>query len=126
MDVQTHQGGGEGTARFVLLTTVGDVNTARLLAARLSAEGIETRLHGDALGPYPVTVGSLAETQLWVLSDRVAEASELLLDAEVNEALSPVENAAPPTKPRMGWRLTAAAVLAVVAVLLLLRALAWW
>jgi hypothetical protein len=85
LDQQSHP------ARFVRLTTVGDVNTARILAARLESEGIEVRLHGDALGPYPMTVGSFAETQLWVLSDRVEEASRLLLDAEINAILPPVE-----------------------------------
>jgi hypothetical protein len=84
LDQQSHP------ARFVRLTTVGDVNTARILAARLQSEGIEVRLHGDALGPYPMTVGSFAETQLWVLSDRVEEASRLLLDAEINAFLPPV------------------------------------
>ena len=36
-----------------------------------------------------MTVGSIAETQLWVLSDRVDEASHLLLDAEINAVLPP-------------------------------------
>jgi hypothetical protein len=81
LDQQSHP------ARFVRLATVGDVNTARILAARLQSEGIEVRIHGDALGPYPMTVGSFAETQLWVLSDKVEEASHLLLDAEINAVL---------------------------------------
>jgi|GEM_PF-939068 len=81
LDQQSH------AARFVRLTTVGDISTARILAARLESEGIEVRVHGDALGPYPMTVGSFAETQLWVLSDRVNEASHLLLDAEINAIL---------------------------------------
>ncbi len=85
LDQQSHP------ARFVRLATVGDVNTARILAARLQSEGIEVRIHGDALGPYPMTVGSFAETQLWVLSDRVEEASHLLLDAEINAVLPPEE-----------------------------------
>ncbi len=82
---------GSQPARFVKLTTVGDVSTARILAARLQAEGIEVRIHGDALGPYPVTVGAMAETQLWVMSDRVEEASRLLLDAEINAFLPSME-----------------------------------
>jgi hypothetical protein len=78
-------------ARFVPLTRVGDVTAAGVLAARLRAEGIEVRLHSQAFGPYPVTVGHLAETELWVLSDRVEEASRILLDAEVNEAMYAAE-----------------------------------
>ncbi len=132
------QGRNDGTgARFVRLTTVGDLTTARVLAARLVSEGIETRLHGDALGPYPMTVGALAETQIWVLSDRIEEASRLLLDAEVNDALGFIDHGALDTddstdgaisgdRPRvrglsMPWRITASIAAALLAVLYLLR-----
>ncbi len=74
-------------ARFVPLTKVGDVTSAQVLAAMLRAEGIEVRVHSQAFGPYPVTVGQMAETELWVLSDRVEEASRVLLDAEVNDTM---------------------------------------
>ena len=73
--------------RFVKVATVGDVTAGHVLAARLRAEGIEVRVHSAAFGPYPVTVGNMAETELWVMSDRVEEASSILLDAEVNDAL---------------------------------------
>ncbi len=100
-----------GAARYVPLTTVGDVATAHVLKARLEAEGIPVRIHGFSLGPYPMTVGELAETELWVLSDRVEQTSEILLDAEVNDALGPVER--PPTPEAsagMGWKLVATIV----------------
>lgn len=109
-------------ARFVLLATVGDRNTAEVLAARLRAEGIDVRIHGDALGIYPVTVGALAETQLWVLSDRVEDASRLLLDAELNDVLDPVDRGEPVAKGGLPWELRLAA-LAVGAVLVVLWAL---
>ena len=78
-------------ARFVKVTTVGDLTEGRVLAARLRAEGIDVRVHSEALGPYPVTVGQLAETQLWVLSGDLEDAGRVLLDAEVNSAIAPAD-----------------------------------
>lgn len=73
--------------RFIKVATVGDITAGNVLAARLRSEGIEVRVHSPALGPYPMTVGDLAETELWVLSDRVEEAASVLLDAEVKDAI---------------------------------------
>jgi len=73
---------------FTKVATVGDITAGNVLAARLRSEGIEVRVHSPALGPYPVTVGRLAETELWVLSDRVEDATSVLLDAEVNDAIA--------------------------------------
>lgn len=81
----------EEPARFVPLTTVGDVAAAQVLAARLRSEGIEVRVHSQALGPYPVTVGQMAETELWVMSDRLEEAGRIILDAEVTDAIAPAD-----------------------------------
>jgi len=85
----------EPYGHFVKLTTVGDLTTARVLAARLEAEGIDVRLHSEAFGPYPVTVGKLAEAELWIMDDRMEEARTIMLDAEVNAALSPADPDAP-------------------------------
>jgi hypothetical protein len=63
---------------YVCLATISDINLARVAAARLDSEGISSRLHGEALGPFPVTIGRLAETQLWVLSDDRGPASAVL------------------------------------------------
>lgn len=79
-------------ARFVPLTRVGEPFLAGILAARLQSEGIDVRLHGEALGPYPVTVGEMAQTEIWVLEDRVDEASRILIEAE---AQSTVDRADP-------------------------------
>lgn len=109
-------------ARFVPLTRVGDVTAAHVLAAMLRAEGIEVRVHSQAFGPYPVTVGQMAETELWVLSDRVEEASRVLLDAEVNDTMY---DADPRTRRRLGMpievRLIALALGVVLFVLFALR-----
>ena len=107
-------------ARFVHIATAGDLVEGRVLAARLEAEGIEVRLHSQAFGPYPVTVGQMAETEIWVLSDRVEEASTILLDAEVNTALAPVESEGSPSLP-MEFRIIALAVALIVATLWVLR-----
>ena len=64
--------------RFVKIATVGDITAGNVLAARLRSEGIEVRVHSQAFGPYPVTVGNMAETELWVLTDRVEEATAAL------------------------------------------------
>ena len=102
-------------AHYVRLATVGDLTTARVLAARLEAEGIEVRIHSEALGPYPVTVGHLAETELWIMQDRIDEAAAILLDAEVNVALAPADPEQ--VQPRRGMPIEfrfAALVLGVV------------
>jgi hypothetical protein len=120
LDQQKHE-----PARFVHLATVGDPATARILAARLESEGIDVRLHGDGQSIYPMTIGALAETQLWVLSDRLAEASTLLLDAEVNDVL---HMAAQDERSGSGmpleYKLIALGVGAVLLVLWVLRLLA--
>jgi hypothetical protein len=67
-----------GVGPFSLLATVGDLATAQLYAARLRAEGIESRLLGESLGPYRLTVGEMAETQVWVPEGRLTEARRLL------------------------------------------------
>jgi hypothetical protein len=107
--------------RFVKLATVGDLTTGRVLAARLLSEGIEVRVHSPALGPYPVTVGHMAETELWVMNDRVEEASRILLDAEVNAALSPVETPTARQGPALELRVVALVVAAVLVILWVLR-----
>lgn len=67
---------------------MGDITAGNVLAARLRSEGIEVRVHSQAFGPYPMTVGDFAAAELWVLSDRVEDASVILLDAEVNDAIA--------------------------------------
>lgn len=107
-------------AHFVRLARIGSLPTAEILAARLRAEGIEVRVHSQALGPYPVTVGEMAETELWVLDDRLDEASQILLDAEVNDVLERDRTGGETTLP---WQVRAASlgIVAVFGILWLLR-----
>jgi Putative prokaryotic signal transducing protein len=58
--------------------TIGDPNEAQITAARLRAAGIEVRLHGENFGPYPIGLGELADTEVWVPTDQVDEATEAL------------------------------------------------
>lgn len=109
-------------AHYVKLATVGDLTEGRVLAARLQSEGIDSRLHSEALGPYPMTVGRLAEVEIWVLSDRYEEAGEVLLDAEVNSALAPANTELPErigTPPEV--RVIAVAVALVLVLLWIVR-----
>jgi len=69
---------------FVCLATISDVNLARVAAARLHSEGIDSRIHGESLGPFPVTIGRLAETQLWVLADQQEPARVVLEELGIN------------------------------------------
>lgn len=68
------------TEQYVCLAKIPDVNAARVAAARLESEGIPSRMHGEALGPFPVTIGHLAETQLWVVDSQREPAAEILAE----------------------------------------------
>lgn len=113
----------EPYGHFIKLATVGDLTTARVLAARLESEGIDVRLHSEAFGPYPVTVGRLAEAELWIMNDRLEDARTVLLDAEVTAALSPAEPDAPPLSRGLPVeiRIAAVALAAILATLWVLR-----
>jgi hypothetical protein len=76
--------------RFIEAATVGDPIAAHVLAARLDAEGIETRLSGEALGPYRLTVGAWATTRIMVRASDFDDALLVLLAADVDTA-TPVE-----------------------------------
>jgi hypothetical protein len=90
---------------FVLLTEVSDPNTAQLLAAKLRAEGIESRVVGEAEGPYRLTVGSMAVTQLWVPEPDLPGAQLVMLAAEADAAVSEStrEGLGPSADPGRSW-----------------------
>ena len=66
---------------MVLLRTVPSSFHARVLAARLGADGIPTHLRGPIDGPYP-----MGDVRVYVGSDDLAVAQELLLADEVEAA----------------------------------------
>ncbi len=69
-------------ARFVPLLIVGDPNEAQITAARLRAAGIDVRMHGENFGPYPISLGELADTEIWVRADQVDKASAVITNTE--------------------------------------------
>lgn len=100
-------------ARFVRLTTLGDTVAANIMGARLESEGIEVRVHSQAFGPYPMTLGNMADAELWVLEDRVEDAARILLESEVNDALSGDRSYGPNSRLQVAAAITAAIVIAI-------------
>jgi hypothetical protein len=66
---------------MVLLRTVNNTFHARVIAARLGADGIPTQLRGSVDGPYP-----LGNVSVWVTPEDADSARELLLADEVEAA----------------------------------------
>jgi len=66
---------------------------AQILAARLDSEGIVAHLRGESFGPYPVTVGSMAETEVWVPDRLIEDARAILVEVERQEATATTEPA---------------------------------
>ncbi len=101
--------------RLVPLARIADARRAELLAARLESEGIPARVRSEAGGPYPFTVGQMAEAEVWVPAGRLSEAREVALAAEVDDTLG---NAVAWQPGGSGWswpeRLLAAAVAALI------------
>jgi hypothetical protein len=110
---------------FVHLADVGDLASARVCAAVLGSEGIEVRIHGESLGPYPMTVGRMAVTQLWVPAPDLERASELMVEAEVEHTLGVEQRggalADPGALPMRLIALFVAAILATAVVRALMR-----
>jgi hypothetical protein len=107
--------------RFVLLARMSDLAAARVAAARLESEGVTVRLHGEALGPYRLTVGAMATTELWVPESALTTAREVMLESEVDAVLGTVDAPRSEHLPSK-WVLTPIA-LAILAAFLL--RLAW-
>ncbi|MGH8936933.1 MAG: putative signal transducing protein [Acidimicrobiia bacterium] len=72
---------------LVLLARVSDPGTAQILAARLQSEGVEVRMRGEWMGPYRLTVGAMAETELWVPEADIELSRMVMMAAEIDEAL---------------------------------------
>jgi hypothetical protein len=75
---------------MVHLRTVHNVFHARVIAARLGADGIPTQLRGSVDGPYPV-----GDVSVWVAEDDADCARELLLADEVESAFDLPEEGEP-------------------------------
>jgi hypothetical protein len=82
---------------MVHLRTVPGVFQARVIAARLGADGILTELRGAVGGPYP-----FGAVSIWVSPDDQAIASDLLMADEVESAFDePAE--LPLRRMLLGW-----------------------
>jgi hypothetical protein len=81
--------------RMVHLRTVSSTFHARVIAARLGADGIVTQLRGNVGGPYP-----LGDVSVWVVEDDVGAASELLLADEIEAAFTPHPDDEEPRRSR--------------------------
>lgn len=103
----------------MLLTKVSDPNLAHLLGAKLADEGIECRLRGEALGPYRLNVGAMAVTEIWIPEHSLEEARLVMLAAETDAAVNPVEPAGrgPSADPVRSWVWWIVAALLVGAIL---------
>ena len=99
---------------FVPLATVSDVMTARITVARLESEGIPARVHGEGLGPYRLTVGEFAATQIWVAEDRIDEARQVMMASEIDAIPDPAADETPGTG-RLAIAVGAALVLVLLA-----------
>jgi len=74
---------------FARLAVAADQMTARIMVARLESEGIEARVLGEGLGPYRVTLGDLATSEVWVAEDRIEDARRVLSATELDVADDP-------------------------------------
>jgi hypothetical protein len=103
---------------MVHLRTVHTAFHARVIAARLGADGIVTQLRGAVDGPYPV-----GDVSVWVAEHDAECASELLMADEVEAAFDLPDDREPWERPRrrpLVLGLTGTQVLAVIGIVLIL------
>jgi hypothetical protein len=106
----------EGVAIMEQLTSVCGSFEARVLAARLYDEGIDTELRGALDSPYGFTVGDMARIDVFVPAEQAQDAAYVLLTIEVDDATSlpePGYRSHPLTWPL--WIVLIAVVLGAVA-----------
>lgn len=100
--------------RMARLTTVGGSFAARVLEARLVAEGITVELRGAVDSPYQFTVGDMSRVDVFVPEEELDDAKLVLLVDEVDSVLDlPPQREAPPDPwgDRAFWVVVVAVVL---------------
>jgi len=95
--------------RMVRLATVNTSFHARVIAARIGAEGILTELRGNLDGPYP-----MGDVHVFVAEDDLPTAQELLMADEVESAFDDDPAAAGGTRVELWVVLAAALALAAI------------
>jgi hypothetical protein len=110
------------------LTSLQGSFHAHVVAARLLDEGFDVELRGALDGSYGLTVGDLARVDLYVPGDQVAEASIVLLAAEVDEVDDRFDDDRPPPSSRLrpSGRLVAALILFVLVAGPVAQILRWY
>ena len=106
-------------APFVRLATLADAAAADLCAALLRSAGINSRLRGESLGPYRLTIGAMAATEVWVPAAQLEEARSVLDGAVIPGGVEVATGPEPDEEPEPAWRgwwvVVAVALLALVA-----------
>jgi len=92
---------------MVRLVTVSSTFHARVIAARLGAEGILSDLRGNVDGPYP-----MGDVHVFVPDDELDAASELLLADEIESAFDDGDSTDDGARPWELWIVIAAIVTA--------------
>jgi len=101
---------------MVHVRTVSTAFHARVIAARLGADGIPTDLRGNVGGPYP-----FGDVSVWVAAEDADEATELLMADEVEAAFYPHpddEEPSPSTRP-LAFGLTRRRLLAAMGLVII-------
>ena len=98
------------------LTSLQGSFRAHVVAARLLDEGFDVELRGSLGGPYGLTVGDLAQVDVYVPGDQIEEASIVLLANEVDEVDDRFDDDRPPaiSRIRPSGRAVAALILFVL------------
>jgi hypothetical protein len=96
---------------MVRLVTVNSTFHARVIAARVGAEGIVTQLRGNLDGPYP-----MGDVHVYVSEEDLPSAAELLMVDEVESAFDDDEDLTEGAPPVELW-LVLGSILALAAVL---------
>ena len=96
---------------MVRLVTVNSSFHARVIAARVGAEGIVTELRGNLDGPYPV-----GDVHVYVAEEDLPSASEILMADEVESAFDDEEETGDAGPPVELW-LVLGCILALAAVM---------
>jgi hypothetical protein len=104
---------------FARLATLPDSAAADLCAALLRSAGIASRLKGESLGPYRLTIGQMAATEVWVPETQLEDARAILEGADVPGGIEITPNRPVPEYPVSAWQrwwpVVALALLALLA-----------
>ena len=112
--VKTAAEGARTLARVQTMTRLTSVHgsfAAHVLAARLVSEGFDVELRGALHNPYPVTIGDLAQVDVFVPPEQVRDASYVLLVNEVDVALDEDEDEARRSRVKPVARVVAGALI---------------